>query len=134
MAVAPIRKVQGMRSSRLLTIAAVAVSLAGAASTAAQSLADVAKREEERRKDIKSPSKVLTNQDLTPAPNGGTAAAAAGAAGAKTADSPDAAKDKDGKDAKDKSAKAQDQGSDAKDKDGKDKDAKDKEPNKDQKY
>ena len=126
-----------MRCSRLLTVAVVAVSLAGAASVAAQSLADVAKREEERRKDIKAPSKVLTNQDLSPAPNAGTPAAAEPAGGgAKTGEADatkDAAKDskdnKDAKDAKDKAAKDQDKAKDAKDKD-----AKDKEPVKDQKY
>jgi hypothetical protein len=125
-----------MRSSRLLTIAVVAVSLAGAASAAAQSLADVAKREEDRRKDIKAPSKVLTNQDLSPAPSAGTPANTEPAGGgAKTGEADatkDAAKDKDSKDskdAKDKAAKDQDKAKDAKDKD-----AKDKEPVKDQKY
>ena len=128
-----------MRCSRLLTVAVVAVSLAGAASVAAQSLADVAKREEERRKDIKAPSKVLTNQDLSPAPNAGTPAAAEPAGGVAKTGEADATKDtakdkdskdnKDAKDSKDKAAKDQDKAKDAKDKD-----AKDKEPVKDQKY
>jgi hypothetical protein len=34
----------------------------------AQSLGDVAKHEEERRKDVKAPAKVYTNKDLAPAP------------------------------------------------------------------
>ncbi|HYM22744.1 MAG TPA: hypothetical protein VEU08_06040 [Vicinamibacterales bacterium] len=50
-----------------------------------QSLADVAKQEEERRKEIKRPAKVITNKDLNPAraiyaqpiPNSTDAAAAA---------------------------------------------------------
>jgi hypothetical protein len=135
---APISTVRVMRSPRLLTIAVVAVSLAGAAA-AAQSLADVAKREEERRKDVKTPSKVLTNQDLTPAPATGTPAAPApGGGGTKTGEAADAAKDaakdKDGKDAKDKDAKDKDPKDQDKAKDAKDKDAKDKEPVKDQKY
>ena len=36
----------------------------GFANTSAQSLGDVAKREEARRKDVKAPSKVYTNEDL----------------------------------------------------------------------
>jgi hypothetical protein len=43
---------------------------AGAAAplSAQGSLADVAKKEQERRKTVKTPSKVLTNKDLAPAP------------------------------------------------------------------
>lgn len=40
--------------------------LAWAASAGAQSLADVARREEARRKQIKKPSRVITNKDLRP--------------------------------------------------------------------
>src|SRR4029077_652800 len=36
----------------------------------AQSLADVAKKEEERRKTIQAPAKVYTNKDLTAVPGG----------------------------------------------------------------
>jgi hypothetical protein len=36
--------------------------------SAQSSLADVAKKEQERRKTVKAPSKVLTNRDLIPAP------------------------------------------------------------------
>jgi len=61
----------------------------------AQSLADVAKQEQDRRKAIKKPSKVLTNKDLTPVPPPTTSPAptpaagttpAAGAAGSTGAD------------------------------------------------
>jgi hypothetical protein len=66
----------------LLWHAAAPISLA-----AQGSLADVAKQEQERRKNIKAPSKVLTNQDLKPAPAVSPGAAApADAAGAASAD------------------------------------------------
>src|SRR6185295_15599376 len=41
----------------------------------AQSLADLAKKEEERRKKIHEPAKVYTNKDLGPAPSSSTPAA-----------------------------------------------------------
>jgi hypothetical protein len=51
---------------------AITLLLAFATSVGAQSLADVAKREEARRKQVKKPSRVITNKDLkapdTPAP------------------------------------------------------------------
>jgi hypothetical protein len=62
---------------------------------AAQSLADIAKKEEERRKTIKQPAKVLTNKDLKPvaAPEPAQAAAQADAPKDAAADTPkDAAK------------------------------------------
>jgi hypothetical protein len=68
---------------------------------AAQSLADVAKKEEERRKTVPAPAKVYTNKDLTAAPAGSTPAAPASAAAtpAKAPDAADkAAKDKETKD------------------------------------
>jgi hypothetical protein len=43
--------------------------LAFAASSAAQSLADVARKEEARRKNIPEPAKVYTNRDLKPVPS-----------------------------------------------------------------
>src|SRR4051794_28791119 len=60
-----------------------------AASLAGQSLAGVAKQEEERRKSISQPSKVLTNKDLPavpsgPAPAGPAAQSAAPADGDKS--------------------------------------------------
>jgi|SRR5581483_9586695 len=60
-----------------LPIVAIVAGLAYATPLAAQSLADVAKKEEERRKEIKAPSKVLTNKDLgdAPAPTSSTPSA-----------------------------------------------------------
>jgi hypothetical protein len=73
----------------------------------AQSLADVAKKEEERRKEIKQPTKVITNKDLAPAPTASTPAPADGAAAAAAAPSGDAKDTKGAKEAKnEKDAKA----------------------------
>src|SRR3954467_15126602 len=68
----------------------------------AQSLADVAKKEGDRRKTVEKPAKVYTNKDLTPVPAGSTpppssdsAAATPPDGSAKAADAdakPDAAK------------------------------------------
>jgi hypothetical protein len=55
---------QTMRTLRFTCV--LAVLLAWAASATAQSLADVARREEARRKQIKKPSRVITNKDLRP--------------------------------------------------------------------
>ena len=53
------------RTMRTLRISlTVTVLLALAASAGAQSLADVARREDVRRKQVKKPSRVLTNKDL----------------------------------------------------------------------
>lgn len=50
-------------------IAAIATSLLLVASTApGQSLADAARKEEQRRQGVKEPGKALTNKDLKPAP------------------------------------------------------------------
>ena len=92
----------------VLFLAGSAIALRG------QTLADVAKKEEARRKEVKEPAKTYTNKDLTPAPS--TATEAAPAAIPPTADA--AAKD----------AKAK------KDAEEKDKADKDKGPAKDQKY
>ena len=85
--------------SRQGTAAAILAVLIGAP-LAGQSLADVARKEEARRKEIKAPSKVLTNKDLGDAPAPAVPPPPAAAAAALAAD----AKDKD-KDAKDKDAK-----------------------------
>ncbi len=78
----------------LVTVAvASALTFAVAAPICAQSLAALAQKEEDRRKNIKEPAKVYTNQDLGPALPGSVAAAAAPATDAK-----DAAKDAAGKD------------------------------------
>lgn len=93
------------------TILTTILGLLIAAPLAAQTLADVAKKEEERRKDIKAPSKVITNKDLSPVPESSTPPPAAPASTSPAGE----AKDKD-----------------AKDQDAKDKDSK--EPPKDQAY
>ena len=90
-----------MRGRNLVSVArlvaAIGLATAMTATAAAQSLAELAKKEEARRKAIKAPAKVLTNDSLgsVPAPSGVTpktppppapttsGAAAAGAAGEK---------------------------------------------------
>jgi hypothetical protein len=54
-------------SVRAMVFSACALAAAGEV-VRAQSLADVARKEEERRKDVKGPSKVYTNKDLHPVP------------------------------------------------------------------
>ncbi len=78
--------------NRLLVF--LVVILAAATSAGAQSLADVAKKEEARRKEIKAPAKVLTNDDLKK--YGTSTPPAAGAtATAQPATTPDAASGQD---------------------------------------
>ena len=91
----------------------------------AQSLADVARQEEERRKHVKDGGKVYTNKDLKPVPAPVIDADQPAAAKAPEKDAGAAAKDKDN--AKDKD-KEKDKDTDT------DKDKKDAEPVKDQKY
>jgi hypothetical protein len=82
----------------LLVLSGLAV---GARSLSAQSLADVAKKEEERRKAIRAPAKVYTNKDLGAAPAGSPPVATPAADASKAKDTKDKdAKDKDAKDAK----------------------------------
>src|SRR2546428_9480795 len=64
----------------------------------AQSLADVAKKEEDRRKALPAPAKVYTNKDLKAPPAG---SAPPPAATGKPADDPAKTPEKDAKDAKD---------------------------------
>ena len=54
---------------RLRLIAVLAVTLAAATSASAQSLADLARKEESRRKQVKQSSRVITNKDLRPSDN-----------------------------------------------------------------
>jgi hypothetical protein len=79
----------------------------------AQSLADVAKKEEDRRKTIRAPAKVYTNKDLGAVPPGPPPPTpAASSEAAKDADKDKADKDstgKDAKDAKDKDTPVKDQ-------------------------
>src|SRR5262245_32692888 len=102
-----------MRVRTTAIIAAAVLALAGTARPIfAQSLADVAKKEEERRKTIKNPSKVLTSGDLKPVPviaSDGTAQPAADQDSPKKAgDAKDAASE-DNKDAEKKPDGVKDQ-------------------------
>jgi hypothetical protein len=71
-----------------------------------QSLADVARKEEERRKTIAAPAKVYTNKDLNPVPAGSPTASTP--APAKSADEAAKAADGDGKASAPKTANADD--------------------------
>jgi hypothetical protein len=94
----------------------VALAVAGLAGTIhpvqAQGLGDVARKEEERRKDIKAPAKVYTNRDLGAVPPGREPGTVSSAPSSATA--PDTAKATDDKDTgkeKDKTATPKDQAS-----------------------
>ena len=94
-----------MRLRSALVVGAVLVS--AAVSLWAQSLADVARKEEERRKAIAQPAKVYTNKDLNVPPESSIPASPAPASpdtnadAAKSADKDKGDPGKDGKDAKD---------------------------------
>jgi hypothetical protein len=96
----------------LPVVVVAALLLAVAAPICAQSLAAVAKKEEDRRKNIKEPAKVYTNKDLRPAPPGSVLAPDASGTAAKEPDKDAAGKDAAGKDA------AKDPDKTDKDKDG----------------
>jgi hypothetical protein len=66
-----------MRLKGLSFLAFVPVLVGAAMPVSAQSLADVAKKEEERRKTISEPAKVYTNKDLSSVPASSTPPAAA---------------------------------------------------------
>lgn len=78
--------------------------LAVAGTARAQSLAEVAKREEERRKTVPDTGKVYTNKDLTAVPGGSTAPppASASKSGDASKDAGKSAKDAKGTEDKDK--------------------------------
>jgi hypothetical protein len=89
--------------ARSIALFALGLVIAGeVAPVRTQSLAEVAKKEEQRRKSVPAPAKVYTNKDLSPVPQGApmpaapvpTDAAAAAATAASDADK--AAKDKAG--------------------------------------
>lgn len=92
----------------LVSVALGASILAGGVtSVLAQSLADVARQEEARRREIKEPAKVYTNKDLgnvppAPTPQTDKPATAPAADAAKDVPKPDAGKEASDKDAKDK--------------------------------
>jgi len=104
-----------MHLHRLSPIAAALLILSSGSTllrAQAKSLADVAKKEEERRKAVSQPAKVYTNKDLNPVPGG--------------AAPPVAAKDANGKDVKDAAKDPKDAAAkDGKDGDGKDSGQKD---------
>ena len=85
------------RSITIALVAGLAWSVA-APVLRAQSLADLAKKEEERRKTIPQPAKVYTNKDLSPVPPGSptppTAAGDAKSAAPDATDAPKAEADK----------------------------------------
>lgn len=83
----------GIRFAVVITVAAATI-LAAAGPVRAQSLADVARKEEQRRKDIKDPAKVYTNKDLEPAPAASAPAADAAAPASPSDSSPPAKADK----------------------------------------
>jgi hypothetical protein len=102
---------------RLLPVVTGLLLVCGASRTLAQSLGDVARKEEERRKRVQPAGKVYTNQDLGPAPppSAPASAAAGDDKAAAAASKPEAAKDssKDVKD--DQTAKDEKSGKDGKD-------------------
>jgi DNA repair exonuclease SbcCD ATPase subunit len=61
-----------MRLKRLAPLAIVPVLVGAAMPVFSQTLADLAKKEEERRKKISEPAKVYTNKDLAPVPASST--------------------------------------------------------------
>ena len=72
---------------KLLTTCTLSFVVAAIAAPAlAQSLADVARKEEERRKEIKRPAKVITNEDLRPGLQVTSPPPAAGTGDAKDGD------------------------------------------------
>ena len=87
-AVAPIRYIGGttMRQKLLLAFVGSAVVIGLALPAHAQSLADVAKKEGDRRKTIPQAAKVYTNKDLKPAPPPSAPPPEAGAVPAAPAD------------------------------------------------
>ena len=100
-----------MRAHICLAVVVVAAGLAGQVRPVrAQSLGDLARAEEERRKDIKAPAKVITNKDLSavPGPPPGSVSSSPAAPTTEAAkDTPQAQDDKDkGKD-KDTTPKGQ---------------------------
>jgi hypothetical protein len=100
-----------MRPFRLVCVTALLLSAghASIASPQTQSLADVAKKEEDRRKANPQPAKVYTNKDLTPAPAGSPPVPAASQSKEeKDASKGKAADPKDGKGADGKDGTAAD--------------------------
>lgn len=95
-----------MRINICLAVVVVVAGLAGGVRLVqAQSLGDLARTEEERRKDIKAPAKVITNKDLTAVPGPSPDSVSSSPA----APAPEAAKDTSkAQDDKDKADKGKD--------------------------
>jgi hypothetical protein len=100
----PIESARAMKRRALARIVCLSLISATAAPLYAQSLADLSRKEEERRKTVKEPSKVYTNKDLPSVPSSaGASSDTAAADEAKDANkAPDAAKDEKSADAKTK--------------------------------
>ncbi len=80
-----------MRVTAIVSLVLAAVTVAGSARPArAQSLADVGRQEEERRKEVKTPAKVYTNKDLGTPSQTSSAAAPAPASGTPAVQAPPA--------------------------------------------
>jgi hypothetical protein len=75
-----------MRAKRLTIVLAGSLLALGVVRLTAQSLGDVAKKEEERRKQVAGSGKTYTNKDLAPAPPSSTPAPATSAPGDSTPD------------------------------------------------
>ena len=88
----------------VLALVVASLSAAGVASVLGQSLGDVSRKEEARRKDMKQPSKVYTNKDL-----GGVVAGPEAPPSTDPSKPPTAATTAERDTEKDKSAKATDQ-------------------------
>jgi hypothetical protein len=88
-----------MRAHHFTTAAAIVLLFAAVAQ--AQTLADVARKEEARRKAVPEAAKVYTNKDLSPTAASSTPPPAASSAAPAADAGKDAGKEKDGKDAKD---------------------------------
>jgi LAS superfamily LD-carboxypeptidase LdcB len=88
-----------MRSTTYLLAATVAASLlaGGVVRSEAQSLADLARQEDARRKQIKEPARVISNKDLAPVPPPATQSPPAPPAAANKATDTDKAAAKDEK-------------------------------------
>jgi len=105
-----------MRATSTFIFVSGCLLLATASSYAQQSLADVARKEEERRKTQAPASKVYTNKDLAdvppstmPAPSGGSGGTSSSAGSGTTSSTGSTPKKDDQKDAKDDKSEARDQ-------------------------
>jgi hypothetical protein len=73
-----------LRTGTAVLLVGVSTAIAAPLVRAEQSLADVASKEEARRKTVPAPAKVYTNKDLSPAPQGSSTPPATSTAAAPT--------------------------------------------------